>query len=171
MKSKYKKHVNFIAEWIKDTNNPEDARTVLLNKTTVYGEQIFTFDEEKDELLTISEGDNKVFKRLITLLGGKTFLKNPDNDIFYPEDDEDDFLQDRVDYDKISKFHKKFKKQYLDAFNILVFYEGLMDDEGDSSTMIYIVDFDSRKIYQIDYEQRDEGDDQWLTFDGKSTKF
>lgn len=165
-KKREKKHSEFIAEWIRNTKTPAEARKILGTKVSIYGEKVFSFDKKKDDLFMVANaGDNKAFKVLIMLLGGINFLKeHPEYDIF-EKGHEDNWYNDRLDSDKLDDFHDKYKKQYLDAFNVLVVYEYQMMGRTTSSYPIYIIDFNKRRIIQLEYEEASEGDDQWLDLD------
>ena len=169
---KRKTHAEYIAEWITGTKSRIEAKEILKSKKTIYDEEVFRFDEEIDDVLLLANaGDNLALRRLLEFLGGKEFLADPDNDIFYDASCGSKWMVGHIDTDKLEDYHKKFHGQYMNRFNILTVYEDLMDNEIDCSTMVYVIDFNKRMIFTIDYEQRDEGDEQNLKLLAKVVTF
>lgn len=160
------KHRRFIAEWIKDTKSPEEAKLILSKKKTIFDETIFSFDNEVDDLLHLaSAGDNRVFRDLLEALGDGTgeFLNDPENDIFYPSDYENEFIRGHIDHDKLDKYQESHNEPYLGRFNILTVYESGYGGMTTAAFPVYIIDYDNRVIHQLEYEESDEGDEQYLS--------
>jgi len=161
-----KAHRKFIAEWIKDTKTPEEAKEILSKKKTIFDENVFSFDKEVDDLLELAAaGDSSAFKDLFEVLGDGTgeFLKEPGNDIFYPEDYDNEFIRGHIDHDKLENYHESHNEPYLGRFNILTVYESGYGGMTTAAFPVYIIDYDNRVIHQLEYEESHEGDEQYLS--------
>ena len=166
-----KTHSDYIAEWMEDLNDADDAKRFFEKFKDPFEEPFFRFDDEKDDVLELAgAGDNKCFKEMILDLFGEDILeKCPDRDIF-EHSEEDDWYNDRLDTDKLDDYHDKFNKQYLDDLNLLTVYENNVMGESTSAFQFYVISFDQKKIYVFAYEEYDEGDEQNLTLK-KTVKF
>jgi len=159
-------HRRFIAEWIKDTKSPEEAKEILSKKKNIFDENVFSFDTEVDDLLLLAAaGDNSVFRDLFVVLGDGTgeFLNDPENDIFYPSDYDNELIRGHIDHDKLDDYHESHNEPYLGRFNILTVYESGYGGMSTASFPVYIIDYDNRVIHQMEYEESDDGDEQYLS--------
>ena len=161
-----------IAKWLKNVRDPATAWNIIRekryenNNNHIFSNWDTEFkDKDKDDILLIaSAGDNKDLKHLIRRITPKSFLEDPENDIFDGE---------KLDTDKLHEYCEKHHRAYLDSVNILSVYENTYDDEeeGECSDDIYVIDFDNRKIHNLVYDQSDFGDEQEVSLLDKIVSF
>ena len=163
-----------IAEWLKNVRDPVTAWNIIREKRyddNANNKHIFSNhdldykDKDKDDILLIaSAAHNNAFKNLLSRIANKSFLEDPENDIFKGND---------LDTDKLNAYREKHNKFYLDSVNILSVYECTYDDEedGECSDDVYIIDFDNRKIHNLVYDQSDFGDEQEVSLLDKIVSF
>ena len=153
-------HLEQMAVWMKKHDSPEKAKEFLGKFKDPFGSNFFTFDEQKDDILKLCGGENECLLNLLDDILGTDEMTKKERRIFDCDLDGNYHLEE----DKLTKYEKKYKKQFLEEANILTVYESNTYNDGTSVVVqdIYVADFTKKIVHSLEYRQEREGDEQEL---------